>query len=338
MRLRKLKRGVRDILKRLFVILIITFSALCFFACQDIKETIEKPIITEDDLLDHSDEDNIVIDQTGFFRRIDPIHFKFAWIFIEGKYNIPSTLTLEEKKVYIKNENQKLFDLSLLETEGHTLSFFVSNVTKMILLSYKTKEDFLSDLENLKLLVPYATVEINLNTIDETVILNSDITEETIDSKLFIYLDYIDERESISFTVINLIKEYPETNDDNYVVFPDSDIRNIILSNYQEYLIYYPSNTMQLSENDFDEHRFLLVYGIKATEEIIKVKAVYVQNQVEIVFEVEALSHLMPSVVNRYVALVKVSKNDVLSQTVLNPVFHTHYQTGYLAQVPFGIR
>ena len=330
--------GVGDMLKRIVIILIVLLNAIGFSACQNNRETIEEVILTEDELQYNDPDDVVEIDQTCFFRRIDPVYFQFAFVYIEGKYNVPNTLTFEEKKTYIKNENQKLFDQSMLATEGHTSSYYVSNVTQLITLSYKTKENFLSDLELLKSMVPYALVDIELHTVDDRFELNNDMTEETINDRVFFYQDYEDERESISFTVLDLIEDYEEWNDDNYVLFPESGIYNLFLSSYQEYLNYYPQNALMLTESDFDDHLLLLVKGSKATEDIIKIKAVYVTDSVELVIEVEAMSNLFPSVYNEYVALIKVLKNDVVGQTVLNPVFHTHYQSGYLAQVPFGIK
>lgn len=330
--------GVGDMLKRIVIILIVLLNAIGFSACQNNRETIEEVILTEDELQYNDPDDVVEIDQTCFFRRIDPIYFQFAFVYIEGKYNVPNTLTFEEKKTYIKNENQKIFDYSKLATEGHTSSYYVSNVTQLITLSYKTKANFLSDLELLKSLIPYALVDIELHTIDDRFELNNDMTEETINDKVSFYQDYVDERESISFTVLDLIEDYEEWNDNNDVVFPESGIYNLFLSSYQDYLTYYPQNALMLTESDFDDHLLLLVKGSKATEDIIKIKAVYVTDSVEMVIEVEAMSNLFPSVYNEYVALIKVLKNDVVGQTVLNPVFHTHYQSGYLAQVPFGIK
>lgn len=324
--------------KRLFIIFIVLGSVIVFSACQKERDILTESILTEDELQYNDPDDVVEIDQTGFFRRIDPVYFQFAFVYIEGKYNVPNTLTFEEKKTYIKNENQKIFDYSKLTTEGHTSSYYVFNVTQLITLSYKTKANFLSDLELLKSLVPYAVVQIELHTVDDRFELNNDMTEETINNKVFFYQDYEDERESISFTLLDLIEDYEEWNDDNYVLFPESGINNLFLSSYQEYLTYYPQNALMLSESDFDDHLLLLVKGSKATEDIIKIKAVYVTDSVEMVIEVEAMSNNFPSVYNEYVALIKVLKNDVVGQTVLNPVFHTHYQSGYLAQVPFGIK
>lgn len=325
-------------LKRLFIIFIILGSIIFFSACQNKENIPTESILTPEDSLNNNPDELVIIDQTGFFRRINPAYFQFSWVIIEGKYNVPSNLTRDEKQALITLENQKLFDQSMLETEGHTLSYFVSKSSKMIILSYQIKEDFLLDLELLKNLMPYANVEVNLNTVDDEFILSYEITAEVINQKVNQYQDYVDTNESISFSVHDLIKDYRPYEEESHVIFPTDSRYNVFIHTYQEYLTYYPHNTLMLNESDFEGKTLLLMRNYKATEDIIKIKAVYVTDQVTVVFEVEAMSNLMPSVLYEYVAAVMVQTTDLTGLEVLKPLFHTHYQSGFLAQVPFGIR
>lgn len=324
-------------MRKKWVIFILILNLFIFSACQNTFDTPHDEVPTENDNTNQL-EPIYDIDQTGFFRRIDPTYFMFASVVIEGKYNVPSSLTLDEKKSFIQLENQKIFDHSMLETEGHTLSYYISQSTKIITLSYKTQEDFLLDLELLKNILTYAMIEIYLNTIDDRFTLSNDITKESIHNKVFQYLDYVDNNQSIDFTVIDVIEDYQRSNGENDVLIPDQLENHIFISNYQDFLSYYPNNPFMLNESDFINQTLLLVSGYKSTQDITCIKAVYVQDHVTVVIEAEAMSNIMPAVVYEYVVAVMVQKSDIADQTVLDHLFHTHYQTGFLAQIPFAIR
>lgn len=326
-----------DKMRKSVIILIFILSFIVLSACQNSLETPDDLVPTEETSID-TIEPVYEIDQTGFFRRIDPDYFMFASVIIEGNFNVPTHLTSDEKRALIQLENQKIFDQSMLEKEGHALSYYVSQSTKMITLSYKTRAEFLLDLELLKNIVPYASIEINLHTIDDRFKLSNEITEESINHKVFQFLDYVDDNQSISFTVLDLIEDYQRLDEENSVILPDHQVNNLFVSHYQDYLTYYPNNPFMLNENDFINQTILLISGIKSTQDIILVKAVYVQDQVTVVIEVEAMSNMMPAVAIEYVVAVMVQKNDIADQTILNHLFHTHYKTGFLAQIPFGMR